>query len=82
MQELGERLKPFLSVGVFASGLCRDSLSCRLLLVGLLLPLVTMVYTCTAEQARQLAVNRCVMFNQLGEGAKLTLAFLKTDKST
>lgn len=66
-------------MGKFGFGLGLDSLLGRmlLLLVGVLLPLVTVVHTCTAERARQLTIGLGVMFNQLCDGAKFTLAFLK-----
>lgn len=66
-------------MGKFGFGLGLDSLLGRMrrLLVGVLLPLVTVVHACTAERARQLAIGLGVMFNQLCDGAELTLAFLK-----
>lgn len=71
-------LNSFLPVGKFGFGLSLDSLLGRmLLLVGVLLPLVTVVHTCTAECARQLTIDLGVMFNQLCDGAEFTLALLK-----
>lgn len=71
---LGRSLSPLLPVG----HLGLDSLFGSVLpLAGVLLPLVTVVHTCAAERARQLAIGLAVMFNQLWDGAELTLGFLK-----
>lgn len=65
-------------MGKFDFGLGLDSLLGEMLrLVGVLLPLVTVVHTCTAERARQLTIGLGVMFNQLCDGGEFTFALLK-----
>lgn len=69
---------PCFSVGTLDFGFVGQALAAFGVdvLVAELLPLVAMVDAGTAQRARQLALNLCVVFNQLGYRIELSLAFL------
>lgn len=73
-------LNPVLSAGTFKFGFAQALVWFHSLLsAGIFLPLVTVVYTGAAQQTRQLALDFCVEFNQLCDGAELCLAFLQQE---